>query len=70
MYSINHWLTVQNRRARLELNGRHLKELAQFRIKILLTNETKNNLYKNDGNNMLEAEHWHVLLLVEHGHWH
>ncbi|KAG2467436.1 TCB1 transposase, partial [Polypterus senegalus] len=42
-------ISLKNRKARLDFAKEHLKKPAQFRKNILWTDETKINLYQNDG---------------------
>ena len=43
-------VTLKNRQTRLDVAGKHVKQLEQFWIKILWTNETKINFYQDKGN--------------------
>ena len=45
----NHWHHSRTERPELDFAGKHLKNPAQFWKKILWTDETKINLYQNDG---------------------
>jgi len=46
-------VSLKNRKTRLEFSKKHLKEPVQFWNNILWTDETKINLYQNDGKRRL-----------------